>query len=225
MKTLIKLISTRIKFSMVSIVLLLLVGCLSPWQATTKTGREWVGFSTVVDGIMMVETSLPPISQQLRTPRNQLIATQANEPVTIFTQSYNTGRGKYRGLSFIRFNGVIIRIESDNLNSNAIDFDDIKREVYLDRTAITGDYEFAGLVTYRDVEWLRVNLVGKNIRQGVSYIRPIYGHYALLVSFSMFGEHSDQTELFQERHEDLKKVLQSVQVTVENFELNRANQK
>jgi hypothetical protein len=63
-----------------------------------------------------------------------------------------TGRGKFSGINFIRFNGVIIRIESDNIKSNVIDFDDIRREVYLARTDITGDYEFAGLVTYRDVE-------------------------------------------------------------------------
>jgi hypothetical protein len=213
-----------IKFAMVVATAMLLVGCMTGYKKTPSDG-QWVSSTVFVDGIMEISLSMPPMEKWRERPGTKFVSTEANELMWILKTAYDPGYGKYRGISVTVFDGFIVRMENDSIDDTKVNFDDISREIYLSRPDYNEMLDIIGPVMIESEKWVQVNLIGKTGRKGVTYFRPIYGKYAMLVTMTIYGEEFHESPLYQQRHEDLKKVLQSVEVTVEDFELQRANQK
>jgi hypothetical protein len=140
----------------------------------------------------------------------QFIATNDESPTRIFSVNYDPGRGRDRDLLLTDISGIVIRTNNDDENT-VMSLEYIKNDIYLSRSDAARRFEIIGEHVYSGRSWLRVNLIGEPY--GVSYSSPVNKNTVLILSMSVYGKEAGKSRLFKNRHETLKRVVESVRVT------------
>lgn len=205
--------------SMLSIISLLVACSLTP--NSRAANEERVKVTALVDGAIEIIFSVPHPADNRWTTKILFVQSDPNKLTNIFITSYDPGRGHMAGTFMVHMTASVLRIETEDGKSQPINFEDIMQTVYLSHPEKKGEYHIAGSDFIGKEEWYKVRYTGQFPSNTVSYYKPIFDNYALLVSMNMYGDNSDKSELFKQRHEDLLKVLDTVIVTVADF----ANQK
>lgn len=192
-------------------VLFLLLLTLTSCSASRKDAPmdEWIEMEFIIDTTVDVQLALPPARAVTEHAGPQFITTSDNSFQRIFLQGYDPGWGKNRGLLLSRFGSSIKRIEPKMINDSKQFLEYVKEQVYLAREDAAKDFEIVGETIFNDHPWLQVKLIS-GYRKGIQYATILNGEYILLVSVSIFGEDSDQSNLYLIRHETLKKIVNSI---------------
>ena len=191
--------------------LALLSSCASNKDAPVG---QWIEMEFVIDGRVDIKLAVPPGKAEPELLGPQFVSTSIESFPTLFFASYDPGWGRNRGLLLTRFASSITRIQRKSSKESPLSTEDIKNDVYLARDDAIKKFDIVGEVLFNDRPWLRVNLIG-GYRRGISYATLVDGGYVLILGMSIFGEESDQTNLFPVRHETLKKIVNSVRITTE----------
>ena len=205
----------RLIASMLSIVSLLVACSLNPDSRVAN--EERVKVTALVDGAIEIIFSVPHPADNRWTTKTLFVQSDPNKLTNIFITSYDPGQGRMAGTFMVHMTASVLRIETENGKRQPINFKDIMQIVYLSHPEKKGEYRIAGSVFIGKEEWYKVRYTGRFPSSTVSYYKPIFDNYALLISMNMYGDNSDKSELFKQRHEDLLKVLDTVMVTVADF--------
>ena len=175
---------------------------------------QWFGMEFIIDGRVDIQLSVPPGKAETELTEPQFISTSPESFQTIFFASYDPGWGRNRGLLLTRFASSIMSIDVKQRLESDPSLEYIKNVVYLNRDDAAKEFDIFGVVIFNDQPWLRVNLIS-GYRRGISYATIVNGEYILLVGMTIFGEGSDQTNLYSVRHETLKTMVNSVEFSTE----------
>ena len=175
---------------------------------------QWFGMEFIIDGRVDIQLSVPPGKAETELTEPQFISTSPESFQTIFFASYDPGWGRNRGLLLTRFASSIMPIDVKQRLESDPSLEYIKNVVYLNRDDAAKEFDIFGEVIFNDQPWLRVNLIS-GYRRGISYATIVNGEYILLVGMTIFGEGSDQTNLYSVRHETLKTMVNSVEFSTE----------
>ena len=175
---------------------------------------QWFGMEFIIDGRVDIQLSVPPGKAEMELTEPQFISTSPESFQTIFFASYDPGWGRNRGLLLTRFASSIMPIDVKQRLESDPSLEYIKNVVYLNRDDAAKEFDIFGEVIFNDQPWLRVNLIS-GYRRGISYATIVNEEYILLVGMTIFGEDSDQTNLYSVRHETLKTMVNSVEFSTE----------
>jgi len=177
---------------------------------------DWLDLGFLIDGIIEIHLKVPPAENGKESNRMQFIGTTDEPNERMFIASYDPGRGRDRDLNLVRISGVVSRINREIDRGSILSIAEIKNDIYLSRPDAAEHFEIIGEKVLYGHSLLQVNLIGEQ-RNGVFYSLPIHKNYVLNLRMSMWGEESSKTRLFRKRHETLKKILSTLQVTVEDY--------
>ena len=191
---------------------LVLTNCsTSQWEPPVE---QWPELQFIIDGKVEIRFVVPPAKAEAELFEPQFISTSPELIQTMLFASYDPGWGRNRGLLLTRITSTVIRVEQKLGHESEPSLEYIKNDIYLARPDAARKFEIVGEVAFNNQPWLRVNLIS-GYRRGISYSTIIGGEYVHILSMSIFGQNSDQTRLFQTRHDTLKSVINSTRMTVE----------
>ena len=191
---------------------LVLINCsTSQWEPPVE---QWPELQFIVDGKVEIRLVVPPAKAEAELFEAQFISTWPESIQTMLFASYDRGWGRNRGLLLTSITSTIIRIEQKLESDPKSSLEYIRNDVYLSQDDAAREFEIVGEVAFNDHPWLRVNLIS-GYRRGISYSTIIGGEYVHILSMSIYGENSDQTKLFQTRHDTLRRVVNSTKMTFE----------
>lgn len=196
------------KILLVALCLALISCSAALWEPPME---QWPELLFSIDGKVDIQLRVPPADMKEELSESQFISTVLEPTQNMFFALYDPGNWSNRGLLLTTISGTAFRLESNSGQSSSLILDDIKNDIYLSRPDASKEFDISGKVTFNDRQWLRINLIGGH-RSGISYATVVGKHYAFILSLSVFGEDSDQTRLFQTRHETLKQVINSVRI-------------
>ena len=204
---------TKVVMLIVLAVCLLQIGCTG--GPRSRPGNEqWVELTTLVDGMIEIQISVPRPYDDKWPRKLQFVGSETNRLTRIFDVGYDRGFGGFSGADMVAFYGAILRIDKPDGQTSPITYEEVLQIAYkFDKE----DRKFNGEELIGNDKWYRVDYMGENPLNGSAYYRLLSDKYALLVSMRAYGEDSDKTLLYRQRHQDLMKALASIKVTIADF--------
>lgn len=192
---------------------LLQIGCTGG-PRSRPANEQWVELTALVDGVIEIQISVPKPYADNWPTKLQFVGSETNRLTRIFKAGYDRGYGGLSGADMVSFYGAILRIEKLDGQTSPITYEEVLQIAYkFDKE----DRKFNGEELIGNDKWYRVDYMGENPLNGSAYYRLLSDKYALLVSMRAYGEDSDKTLLYRQRHQDLMKALASIKVTIADF--------
>ena len=173
--------------------------------------------TVLVDGMIEIKVSFPQAANQQMTTKTIFIKSELNEVTRVFNLGYDPGMGSADGAMWTYMVAGILRVDRQDGSQHPVGIEEIMQTLYTPEAGKKSKYTPGGTEVFGHEEWLKVNYIGDYPTAGAIYYKPIADNYALMMRFEVFGENSDQTKLYAQRYEDLKKAIRSVKVTVADF--------